>query len=149
MAGICTDGDSAMVGEEQGLSARLKAVAPMLFSVHCSAHRVALVQSNVAEASAEIKQLESVLKNVSGLFKGRTRKFKQWETFAKKNGVTRFKFPTFTQVRWWSREDAINVLVSNIVVLMRFLQKYKNPRKDGKRGPRLPHWKEGAEALEE
>ena len=34
MAGLCTDGDSAMVGEEQGLSARLKDFAPMLFSVH-------------------------------------------------------------------------------------------------------------------
>lgn len=42
LMGFASDGASVMVGEENGVAARLKRLVPELYSAHCIAHREAL-----------------------------------------------------------------------------------------------------------
>ena len=55
--GFGSDGASVMVGRSSGVATRLKKHNGEMISIHCSAHRLALASSQVAESVAYLKRL--------------------------------------------------------------------------------------------
>ena len=49
ITGASSDGTSVMVGKNSGVMEKLKIVSPHLNSVHCGAHRVNLVATDIFE----------------------------------------------------------------------------------------------------
>ncbi|XP_033100762.1 zinc finger protein 862-like, partial [Anneissia japonica] len=66
LKGLVTDGAAVMVGKNNGLAAKLKAVNPSIITVHCICHRLALActDSNVA-----LKYIDEVQLIVTQLWK--------------------------------------------------------------------------------
>lgn len=129
LVALCTDGDSALIGKHNGLGAKLRANVAYLLSVHCAAHKTALALGDTAKGIEALQMLDLVLKDVHNLFGKSAKRQLAWKRYAEKRGVTAFQFPCYNATRWFSRAQCVKVLMKNLPVLIRFLQK-----KEGKRG---------------
>ena len=124
---FCADGDGAMPGHRVGLVGRLRRCCDCVVAMHCAAHKQVLAVSHIAEKFDSLELLDKVIKTVHALFLRRTKHFGHWETFAKRHGVTAFKFPLFVATRWYSPEYCIKQLLDNYFALVRFLQGATTP----------------------
>ena len=61
VAGFATDGVAVMVGKRTGVATRLKKYNPEMISIHCGAHRLALVSSHAANIVACLKRVYNPL----------------------------------------------------------------------------------------
>lgn len=62
LVGICTDGCPSMIGEHNGLVARVKEEAPAVIAVHCTLHRHSLVaKAGTNQFSDLMQQMSSVV----------------------------------------------------------------------------------------
>ena len=59
LVGLATDGASVMTGRHSGVAARLKAVQPIITSIHCVAHRLALA---AGQAGDKVKFIANTFK---------------------------------------------------------------------------------------
>ena len=66
--GFGSDGESVMVGRKTGLATRMKAVNPFMVSIHCAAHRLALVSSQAAKEIAYMTKLMETLHALYNFF---------------------------------------------------------------------------------
>ena len=123
LAGLCTDGDSAMIGNRNGVRGLLRQVCPYLLSAHCAAHKSALVMSDVEKNHPLVQQVDSVLKDTHNFFSRSPKKAAAWKRYAKAHGITAFKFPMFNTTRWFSRMVCIKTLLKNLPQLIVFLSK--------------------------
>ena len=89
-------------------------VNDIMISVHCAAHRSALVMTAAAMRVPGVKKVDHILKDVNHLFIKSATRQGAWERYAKKRGVTRFQFPLFGTTRWFSRTECIVVLAQNM-----------------------------------
>ena len=68
LAGASCDGATVMMGQENGVKARLKAKVPDLIFTHHSAHRLALAASDTARWFSWFKRFERILCQVYTFF---------------------------------------------------------------------------------
>ena len=66
--GFGSDGASVMVGHKTGVATRMKAVNPFTVSIHCAAHRLALVSSQAAKEIAYMTKLIETLHALYNFF---------------------------------------------------------------------------------
>ena len=119
----------------KGVAKLLKNSLPYLVSVHCIAHRCALVLSNAGEDFDELLKIDVVLRSVYKLFHKSAKEQSLWESFARSHKVKALKFPCFNKTRWSSRVHCICVLLTNLPVLILYLQS-------------RPRWKKGQKVLD-
>ena len=122
---LSTDGDAAMIGQHNGFRAFFLKTNPWLISTHCAAHKTALVMADVSKRFAIILQIDKVLRSVYNFFGRSGKKQKAWKQYAGPRGCTRLKFPIFNTTRWFSRADCIMVLLANLPILIKFLERYR------------------------
>ena len=130
--GFCSDGGSEFSGKHTGVAAVLKGTGEnktALITMHCSAHRAALVMDDQAMSKLEfdgitLAVVDTLLRRVCALFKP-TRRQAQWQKFlddAKELAAhLRRKFPRYNDSRWFSRRSCLNVLTDNLPYLMVYL----------------------------
>ena len=61
MCGFGSDGASAMIGNRNGVAAKLKEKVPWLVNNHCVAHRLALASSQAAVTIAYMKKFKDIV----------------------------------------------------------------------------------------
>lgn len=99
LIGLCTDGESALIGKHDGLGAKLRrAVTACIVLIHCAAHRTALVMNNATDTD-KWSNLDATLKAVHNLFNKSSKRSKAWSTFAKRHGLKALRFPVFNNTR--------------------------------------------------
>ena len=97
LVGVCTDGATSMLGCHTGFVTQLAVHVPWIISIHCIAHRCALVLSSKSKHFTELKKIDRLLTQVHSLFAHSAIKKTSWATHAKKRGLTRLKFPLFNK----------------------------------------------------
>jgi hypothetical protein len=68
LVGVCTDGATSMLGCHNGFVTQLAARVPWVISIHCIAHRCALVLSTKVKHFSELRKVDSLLAQVHSLF---------------------------------------------------------------------------------
>ena len=66
VGGMASDGASVMLGRNNGVAAKLKAIAPSVIAVHCVCHRLALA---CADSNQELSYIEKVTTYLTELWK--------------------------------------------------------------------------------
>lgn len=133
IAAFCSDGGSEYAGKKTGVGALLKeGVNGWLLRVHCFAHRIALVMNDQVRAAVKfvrgtgdqytLGDIDSILKDVHGLFAHSGKRKKQWNAFVRQQGLQLRAFPVYNQTRWLSRCQCLDVLVANLPTLLLFLE---------------------------
>ena len=110
LAGASSDGASVMLGEENGVMARLKAKVPGLIVTHCAAHRVALAACDAANAEPWFRKFEKSLNQVYTFFSrssARTAELKEMQSLL---DHPQLKLQRSTDTRWLSLENAVTAL---------------------------------------
>lgn len=126
MVGFCTDGASNMMGVHNGVVTKLKASCNLLIALHCAAHKTGLVMGDIATASPAFARIDSVLKSVHSVFAHSAKRVTMWMHFGTVAlGKAPRMFSVFNATRWFSRASCVTVLVSQYMVLILFLIKYK------------------------
>ena len=123
LVGLCTDGDSAMMGQHTGVRGLLRKVCPYLLSAHCAAHKSALVMADVEKLHPLVKQVDDVLRSTHNYFSRSPKKFQAWKRYANMHGITACRFPSFNTTRWFSRMVCLKTMLKNLPHLIRFLSK--------------------------
>ena len=121
LVGLCTDGDSAMMGIHTGVRGLLRKACPYLLSAHCAAHKSALVIADVEKLHPLVKEVDSVLKDTHNFFSRSPKKYQAWKRYAKSHGITACRFPMFNTTRWFSRMVCIRTMIHNLPRLILFL----------------------------
>jgi hypothetical protein len=118
---FCADGDGSMQGFRVGVVGRMRMYCDCLISMHCAAHKHVLAVQDAVKLCPLLKDIDSLLTLVHGLFLRAPKYVALWELFAKKHGLKAFTFPIFVPTRWFSRAGCIYRLLDNFAVLVRFL----------------------------
>jgi len=123
LAAFCSDGASVFTGRHNGVAKQLRdKICSFIVNVHCAAHRCALVLVGASKTIPELESVDHLLKSVAKLFRKSPKEFGRWEAYAKAHGLKAVKFPKFCHTRWASRADCIKVLITNLHVLMQYLE---------------------------
>ena len=93
LAGLCTDGDSAMIGNRNGVRGLLRQVCPYLLSAHCAAHKSALVMSDVEKNHPLVQQVDSVLKDTHKFFQSFSKEGRSMEALCQSPWHHSFQIP--------------------------------------------------------
>jgi hypothetical protein len=141
--GFCADGGSEFTGKHVGLITRLNDWLASgghmkLISVHCSAHRAALVMKDQADAADPptcsgftLSDLDNILVSVHGLFAHSSKRKATWAAFIKSRCPSlRRSFPIFNKTRWLSRGECFSVLSAALPWLIVFLASVANRPRD-------------------
>ena len=91
--GLCTDGDSAIIGNRNGVRGLLRQVCPYLLSAHCAAHKSALVMSDVEKNHPLVQQVDSVLKDTHNFFSCSPKKGRSMEALCQSPWHHSFQIP--------------------------------------------------------
>jgi len=128
LVGLCSDGASVFTGQNSGVATRLKNDLPHLISVHCVAHRCALIMGDKGNALKAhcLKRLDLIFKLVHNIFSHSATRMAQWLHFAKSLGVTLLKFPLYNATRWFSRMQCLLALTNNMYVFILWLPVVQN-----------------------
>jgi Domain of unknown function (DUF4371) len=124
LVSFAADGDSTMMGRWKGVAAQLAKEAKHLISVHCIAHRTALVMNDAHKSVEGLAEVDKCLKLAHALFAKSSKKSNAWKEHAEPFGVTQFKFPRFCVTRWFSRMQCLKVLCKSLLVFLVFLVGY-------------------------
>jgi hypothetical protein len=131
--------DSTMMGRWKGVAAQLAKHATHLISVHCIAHRTALIMNDANKCVKGLAEVDKCLKMAHTLFAKSSKKTNAWQSHAAPLGVTQFRFPIFCVTRWFSRMQCLKVLCKNLLVFLVFLLSYTLPS-------RVESWTAGVKA---
>ncbi|XP_062294532.1 zinc finger BED domain-containing protein 5-like [Scomber scombrus] len=105
--GLSTDGARAMLGQHSGVVSRVKAVAPLANSVHCSIHREALAAKKMP---VELKTvLDQAVKAVN-FIKSRPLQSRLFGVLCGEMGSDHKQLLLHTEVRWLSRGKVLTRL---------------------------------------
>ncbi len=135
-AGLNTDGASVMTGKNNGLSAKVKHLNPLLVAIHCICHRLALACS---DASKEVKPVAILETTLHQLWKFLDDSPKRTATYVKVCESLKVIKPASKAVkkkagkkikkackaRWLSNDLAVQSVDRNIEPLLCTLRHYK------------------------
>ena len=107
ISSLVTDGAPAMVGNERGVAARLKAVCPHLLSYHCIIHNSVLCTKLKGEYNDVMNTVINIVNYLRGKSSLRHREFK---AFLEENEANYANVPYHNAVRWLSKGNTLNVI---------------------------------------
>ena len=91
--GLCSDGDSAMMGNYNGVRGLLRNDCPYHLSAHCAAHKSALTMGDVEQLHPMVQQADAVLRDTYSFFSRSPKRFQAWKRHANAHGITACRFP--------------------------------------------------------
>ncbi|XP_058261614.1 zinc finger BED domain-containing protein 5-like isoform X2 [Hemibagrus wyckioides] len=98
--GLSTDGARAMVGHRNGVAARVKTVAPLMSSVHCSLHREALATKKMP---TDLRCVLDEAVKIVNFIKTRPLQSRLFRLLCEEMGSDHVQLLLHTEVRWLSR----------------------------------------------
>lgn len=135
VGGLASDGASVMLGRNNGVASRLKAIAPSVIVVHCVCHRLALA---CADSNSELKYIEKVTSYLTELWKLFEYSNQKTAVFMKtqlsmcnlqllpnvKKKITK-KIKKACKTRWLSTDSAVRSAVENYPAIIQTLTQLK------------------------
>ncbi|KAL4153303.1 hypothetical protein QTP88_001154 [Uroleucon formosanum] len=124
--GFCSDGARAMTGRLSGVATRIKKVAPLCKTMHCTIHRQALASKNMPKSLKLV--LDSAVKIVN-LIKARPHNSRLFTVLCNEMGSTHKSLLLHTEVRWLSRGKVLTRLFelrSEILLLLTDIDEEKS-----------------------
>lgn len=118
-AGVCTDGANVMTGRKKGFIGQLKENGFEVHSFHCIIHQVALA-SKFLSNHATMKIAEQIINKLRGGHHSLTHR--KLVSFLKSSGAKYNDLKMFTEVRWLSRGESINILFNIRAEVVQFLK---------------------------
>ena len=92
--------------------------------MHRTAHKTALVINDASKGNQCLHNVDSLLKAVHNLFNQSHERQQEWSNCARGRGIKRFASPLFVPTQWLSRIEYLDVLCTNLPVLLSFLSQY-------------------------
>ena len=133
VGGMASDGASVMLGRNNGVAAKLKAMAPSVIAVHCVCHRLALA---CADSNQELSYIEKVTTYLTELWKLFEYSNQKMAVFMKTQlnlinlqllpsvkKKTAKKIKKACKTRWLSTDSAIRSAVENYPAIIQTLLK--------------------------
>ena len=114
LCGIATDGASVMVGCRTGFATPLKEKNPLVVSIHCIAHRLAVASGQEADSVPYVKQYQLYVNNVYKYFHCSTKHMAKLKEIQAVLQVAERKFHQVSHTRWLSFEGAIDAIVASL-----------------------------------
>ncbi|CAI7903808.1 unnamed protein product [Closterium sp. NIES-53] len=111
LTGMSTDGASVMLGQHNGVTARLKVKVPHLVSSHCIAHREALAAKDAAAKHPDFSVVDKVVRAVAENLGRSCVNHARFQELQEVICETQLEVQGIKDVRWLSRGDAIQRLV--------------------------------------
>lgn len=105
--GLSTDGARAMVGHRNGVVARVKTVAPLMSSVHCSLHREALATKKMP---TDLRCVLDEAVKIVNFIKTRPLQSRLFRLLCEEMGSDHVQLLLHTEVRWLSRGRVLSRL---------------------------------------
>ena len=96
-----------MIGEKNGVYGNFKNDIPNLISIHCLAHRINLVSSDIIEKFPLLKLIDTTLYNGHKLFKRSPQKLQILEALELQELKKIYKVLKPTKIRWFSLYNAL------------------------------------------
>ena len=133
VGGMASDGASVMLGRNNGVAAKLKAIAPSVIAVHCVCHRLALA---CADSNQELSYIEKVTAYLTELWKLFEYSNQKMAVFMKTQlnlinlqllpsvkKKTAKKIKKACKTRWLSTDSAVRSAVENYPAIIQTLLK--------------------------
>ena len=132
VGGMASDGASVMLGRNNGVAAKLKAIAPSVIAVHCVCHRLALA---CADSNQELSYIEKVTTYLTELWKLFEYSNQKMAVFMKTQlnlinlqllpsvKKTAKKIKKACKTRWLSTDSAVRSAVENYPAIIQTLLK--------------------------
>ena len=138
VGGMASDGASVMLGRNNGVAAKLKAIVPSVIVVHCICHRLALA---CADLNQELRYIEKVTNYLTELWKLFEFSNQKMAVFMKTQlnlcnlqllpnvkMKTAKKIKRACKTRWLSTDSAIKSAVENFPAIIQTLLKLEDKR---------------------
>ncbi|XP_057184698.1 zinc finger BED domain-containing protein 5 [Triplophysa rosa] len=125
--GLSTDGARAMTGHRNGLVARVKTLAPLVSSVHCSIHREALATKKMP---TDLKCVLDEAVKIVNFIKTRPLQSRLFRLLCEEMGSDHVQLLLHTEVRWLSRGRVLTRLFELRNEAQIFLSDSKCPLSD-------------------
>ncbi|KAK0062779.1 E3 SUMO-protein ligase [Biomphalaria pfeifferi] len=122
MVMFTSDGASVMLGKRKGVAALLRQLIPHLSEQNCVAHREDLGLDDAWKNIPLMKEIETLLKTVYTIFCRSSVKKAKFEELAKAADADVIAFRPLHEVRWLSRNFAVNALVKNYDTFLQYCQ---------------------------
>ena len=120
LVGFASDGASVMTGCQSGVAMRLRVDVPHMIDIHCVAHRLALATTKATESTLEVKQFETVIKDVYNYFGHSTTRrveLQLWQSVYDDPVIT---IKGFSSTRWLSVYNSIQSIARSYSSLLAF-----------------------------
>lgn len=129
--GLGSDGASAMTGINLGTAGMMTRENPHLLSVHCVAHRLALVTSQAAEEIPALKDYQETITSLYYYFKNSPCRQDKLSKIQNILDSPCIKYKEVHSVRWLSFYIALEAVYRTLDSLLTYLAE-ANPQKDPK-----------------
>lgn len=130
MVMLTSDGASVMLGKHNGVAALLKQKIPHLTEQHCVAHREDLGIDDAWKDVPLMRDVETFLRTVYSTFSRSTVKRGKLEELAKILDEDSLSFRPLNEVRWLSRDQAVNAVLRNYTVLEEYCKRESSDNRD-------------------
>ena len=117
MVMLTSDGASVMLGRHNGVAALLRRKIPHLTEQHCVAHREDLGIDDAWKDVPLMREVETLLRSVYNMFSRSAVKKGKFEALAEVLDQDTLSFRPLNEVRWLSRNQAVNAVLRNYTVL--------------------------------
>ncbi|XP_074838945.1 uncharacterized protein LOC142005156 [Carettochelys insculpta] len=130
MVMFTSDGASLMLGGNGGVAVQLKQCVPHLTEQHCVAHREDLGLVEAWNQVPTVKAIETLLKTIYTVFCRSSVRRGQWEGAGSITPNEAVLFKPLNEVRWFSRQVTVSVLVRNYESVLRHFERDRSENND-------------------
>ncbi|CAK6949836.1 zinc finger protein 862-like [Scomber scombrus] len=120
MVMLTSDGASVMLGKHNGVAALLKQQIPHLTEQHCVAHREDLGIDDAWKDVPLMRDVETLLRTIYSIFSRSSVKKCKFRELAEVLNEETLSFRPLNEVRWLSRQQAVNAVLRNYTVLKEY-----------------------------
>ena len=129
MVGFGSDGAAVMTGWHNGVGVRLKHKQPILISVHCVAHRLALAVSQSGESVSYIsKTFKPTLRQLFYFFENSPVRMSGLKAIEQLQQTMELKLKKPSDTRWLSHDSAYQTLVKILPAVITSLEREAEER---------------------
>lgn len=121
-----SDGASVMLGCNNGVQAKLKAIVPHLLEFHCVAHREALSVSQAYNSVDYFVQLESILCAIYSHFSHSSARLERLKLVFNILDKKFVRVQKLFDIRWLSRLQAVRVVIRSYEALVTYFDDQAN-----------------------
>ena len=120
------DGASVMLGRNNGVQAKLKAIVPHLLEFHCVAHREALVVSHAYNSIDNFVQLESTLQAIYSYFSHSSTRLERLKSVFNVLDKKFVRLQKLFDIHWLSRLQALKAILRSYEALILYFDDRAN-----------------------